>query len=190
MKMLTGYLAPSSGTAKVCGMEVANNRSLVANRIGYLPENGPLYEEMTPISLLNFFGDARSMDLSTKRDRIAKVVEQCALQTVLNKPIGKLSRGFRQRVGMANVLLHEPDVLIMDEPTAGLDPNQVLEVRKTIKGLGKTILLSTHILQEVPEVADRIILIHNGRLIFEGTPDEVRGESSLDAWFNKLTLAA
>ena len=190
MKMLTGYLAPSVGTAKVCGMEVANNRSLVANRIGYLPENGPLYEEMTPISLLNFFGDARSMDPATKKDRIAQVIEQCALQTVLTKPIGKLSRGFRQRVGMANVLLHEPDVLIMDEPTAGLDPNQVLEVRKTIKGLGKTILLSTHILQEVPEVADRIILINNGRLIFEGTPDEVKSESSLDAWFNKQTLAA
>ena len=190
MKMLTGYLAPSSGVAKVCGMEVANNRELVANRIGYLPENGPLYEEMTPVTLLNFFGDARSMDESTKKDRIAEVIEQCALQTVLNKPIGKLSRGFRQRVGMANVLLHEPDVLIMDEPTAGLDPNQVLEVRKTIKGLGKTILLSTHILQEVPEVADRILLINNGRLIFEGTPDEVKGESSLDAWFNKQTLAA
>jgi len=190
MKMLTGYLAPSAGVAKVCGMEVANNRELVANRIGYLPENGPLYEEMTPITLLNFFGDARSMNESTKKDRIAEVIEQCALQTVLNKPIGKLSRGFRQRVGMANVLLHEPDVLIMDEPTAGLDPNQVLEVRKTIKGLGKTILLSTHILQEVPEVADRILLINNGRLIFEGTPDEVKGESSLDAWFNKQTLAA
>lgn len=190
MKMLTGYLAPSSGVAKVCGMEVANNRELVANRIGYLPENGPLYEEMTPITLLNFFGDARSMEESTKKDRIAEVIEQCALQTVLNKPIGKLSRGFRQRVGMANVLLHEPDVLIMDEPTAGLDPNQVLEVRKTIKGLGKTILLSTHILQEVPEVADRILLINNGRLIFEGTPNEVKGESSLDAWFNKQTLAA
>jgi len=190
MKMLTGYLAPSSGTAKVCGLEVANNRSIVANRIGYLPENGPLYEDMTPIALLNFFGDARSMVPSTKKERIAKVVEQCALQTVLSKPIGKLSRGFRQRVGMANVLLHEPDVLIMDEPTAGLDPNQVLEVRKTIKGLGKTILLSTHILQEVPEVADRILLINNGRLIFEGTPAELKGESSLDAWFNQQTLAA
>ena len=189
MKMLTGYLAPSAGIAKVCGLEVANNRDLVANRIGYLPENGPLYEEMTPISLLNFFGDARSMDPATKRDRIAQVIEQCALQTVLSKPIGKLSRGFRQRVGMANVLLHEPDVLIMDEPTAGLDPNQVLEVRKTIKGLGKTILLSTHILQEVPEVADRVLLINNGRLIFEGTPDEIKSESSLDTWFNKQTLA-
>jgi ABC-2 type transport system ATP-binding protein len=190
MKMLTGYLAPSRGTAKVCGLEVAGNRDEVANRIGYLPENGPLYEEMTPLSLLNFFGDARSIPSSQKASRIEQVIDQCALQTVLNKPIGKLSRGFRQRVGMANVLLHEPDVLIMDEPTAGLDPNQVLEVRKTIKGLGKTILLSTHILQEVPEVADRIILINHGRLIFEGTPDELKCEPSLDSWFNRQTMEA
>jgi ABC-2 type transport system ATP-binding protein len=188
MKMLTGYLAPSKGTAKICGLEVADNRDEVANRIGYLPENGPLYEEMTPISLLNFFGDARSIPADQKASRIEKVIDQCALQTVLNKPIGKLSRGFRQRVGMANVLLHEPDVLIMDEPTAGLDPNQVLEVRKTIKGLGKTILLSTHILQEVPEVADRIILINHGRLIFEGTPEELKSEPSLDSWFNRQTM--
>ena len=186
--MLTGFLAPSKGSAKVCGMEVAGNRDIVANRIGYLPENGPLYEEMTPLGLLHFFGDARGIDSSTKRTRIEQVVGQCALETVLNKPIGKLSRGFRQRVGMANVLLHEPDVLIMDEPTAGLDPNQVLEVRKTIKGLGKTILLSTHILQEIPEVADRIILINHGRLIFEGTPEALQEEESLDIWFNKQTM--
>ena len=190
MKMLTGFLAPSKGSAKICGMEVAGNRDAVANRIGYLPENGPLYEEMTPMSLLNFFGDARGMEEGLKRKRIDRVVEQCALQTVLSKPIGKLSRGFRQRVGMANVLLHEPDVLIMDEPTAGLDPNQVLEVRKTIKGLGKTILLSTHILQEVPEVADRIILINQGRLIFEGTPEELKSEPSLDSLFNRQTMEA
>ena len=190
MKMLTGYLAPTKGTAKVCGLEVADTRDEVANRIGYLPENGPLYEEMTPISLLNFFGDARSIPAAQKENRIEQVIDQCALQTVLNKPIGKLSRGFRQRVGMANVLLHEPDVLIMDEPTAGLDPNQVLEVRKTIKGLGKTILLSTHILQEVPEVADRIILINHGRLIFEGTPEELKSEPSLDSWFNRQTMEA
>ena len=190
MKMLTGYLAPSAGTAKVCGMEVAQNRDEVANRIGYLPENGPLYEEMTPLSLLNFFADARSMPTDRKSERIDQVIQQCALQTVLSKPIGKLSRGFRQRVGMANVLLHEPEVLIMDEPTAGLDPNQVLEVRKTIKGLGKTILFSTQILQEVPQVADRIILINQGRLIFQGTPEELKDEPSLDGWFNRQTMDA
>jgi len=187
MKMLTGYLAPSAGTARICGVEVAQHRDEVANRIGYLPENGPLYEEMTPMSLLNFFGDARGMDANRKRDRIEAVIDQCNIQTVLNKPIGKLSRGFRQRVGMANVMLHEPDVLVMDEPTAGLDPNQVLEVRKTIKGLGKTILLSTLILQEVPHVADRILLINQGRLIFEGTPEQLQEEQSLDSWFNRQT---
>ena len=190
MKMLTGYLAPSSGSAYVCGVEVAGNRNTVANRIGYLPENGPLYEEMTPLSLLKFFGEARGMESTTILERMDKVIEQCSLETVLNKPIGKLSRGYRQRVGMANVLLHEPDVLIMDEPTAGLDPNQVLEVRKMIKGLGKTILLSTHILQEVPHVADRIILINQGRLIFEGTPEELHEQGSLDSWFNLKTMTA
>ena len=190
MKMLTGYLAPSSGSARVCGLEVAGNRNTVANRIGYLPENGPLYEEMTPLALLRFFGAARGMEKTAIPERIDRVVEQCDLETVLNKPIGKLSKGYRQRVGMANVLLHEPDVLIMDEPTAGLDPNQVLEVRKMIKGLGKTILLSTHILQEVPKVADRIILINQGRLIFEGTPQELEEEKSLDTWFNLKTLTA
>jgi ABC-2 type transport system ATP-binding protein len=190
MKMLTGFLAPSAGTSRICGLEVSKNREEVANRIGYLPENGPLYEEMTPIGLLNFFGDARGMDKNLKASRIEKVIDQCALQTVVTKPISKLSRGFRQRVGMANVLLHEPDVLIMDEPTAGLDPNQVLEVRKTIKGLGKTIFLSTHILQEVRKVADRILLIHQGRLIFSGTPEDLSEESSIDDWFNRETKAA
>jgi len=190
MKMLTGFLAPSAGTSRICGLEVSKNREEVANRIGYLPENGPLYEEMTPIGLLNFFGDARGMDKNLKASRIEKVIDQCALQTVVTKPISKLSRGFRQRVGMANVLLHEPDVLIMDEPTAGLDPNQVLEVRKTIKGLGKTIFLSTHILQEVRKVADRILLIHQGRLVFSGTPEDLKEEPSLDDWFNRETKAA
>jgi ABC-2 type transport system ATP-binding protein len=190
MKMLTGFLAPSAGTSRICGLEVSENREEVANKIGYLPENGPLYEEMTPIGLLNFFGDARGMGKKEKRSRIEKVIDQCDLQTVVTKPISKLSRGFRQRVGMANVLLHKPDVLIMDEPTAGLDPNQVMEVRKTIKGLGKTILLSTHILQEVRKVADRILLIHQGRLIFSGTPEDLREESSLDDWFNRETKAA
>ena len=190
MKMLTGFLAPSAGTSRICGLEVSENREEVANRIGYLPENGPLYEEMTPIGLLNFLGDARGMDKNLKASRIEKVIDQCALQTVVTKPISKLSRGFRQRVGMANVLLHEPDVLIMDEPTAGLDPNQVMEVRKTIKGLGKTIFLSTHILQEVRKVADRILLIHQGRLVFSGTPEDLKEEPSLDDWFNRETKAA
>ena len=190
MKMLTGYLAPSAGEAWICGENVLENRMASANRIGYLPENGPLYEEMTPLDLLDFFGNARGMDADRLATRIEKVIAQCSLNTVMNKPIGKLSRGYRQRVGMANVLLHEPDVLIMDEPTAGLDPNQILEVRSTIKKLGKTVLLSTHILQEVREMADRILLINEGKLIFEGKPEDLREESSLDSWFRNQTAAA
>ena len=187
MKMLTGYLAPTAGEAWICGENVLENRLAVANRIGYLPENGPLYDEMTPLALLDFFGNARRMDAQRLSSRIDAVIDQCSLGTVMNKPIGKLSRGYRQRVGMANVLLHEPDVLIMDEPTAGLDPNQILEVRRTIKGLGKTVLLSTHILQEVREMADRILLIHEGRLIFQGRPEDLRDEASLDSWFRDQT---
>ncbi|MBO93831.1 MAG: multidrug ABC transporter ATP-binding protein [Opitutales bacterium] len=189
MKMLTGYLAPTEGEAWICGESVAENRLAVANRIGYLPENGPLYEEMTPLTLLDFFGNARGIESHLLKSRIEAVVDQCALSTVTNKPIGKLSRGYRQRVGMANVLLHQPDVLIMDEPTAGLDPNQILEVRKTIKGLGKTVLLSTHILQEVREMADRILLINRGSLVFDGKPEDLDEESSLDKWFNTQTAA-
>ena len=187
MKMLTGYLAPTAGEAWICGENVLENRLAVANRIGYLPENGPLYDDMTPLALLDFFGNVRRMDAQRLKSRIDAVIDQCSLGTVMNKPIGKLSRGYRQRVGMANVLLHEPDVLIMDEPTAGLDPNQILEVRRTIKGLGKTVLLSTHILQEVREMADRILLIHEGRLIFQGRPEDLRDEASLDAWFRDQT---
>ena len=143
MKVLTGYLAPSAGTARIAGHDMATDRLAGSAKLGYLPENGPLYPDMTPRSLLNFFADARGMAPAHKRQRLAEVVELCSLGSVIGKPIGKLSRGYRQRVGMACVLLHEPDVLILDEPTAGLDPNQIHEVRETIRKLGqsKTILL-------------------------------------------------
>lgn len=190
MKLLTGYLAPSAGTAKICGEDVAQSRLAVAHRVGYLPENGPLYLEMTPLALLKFFADARGLSADKRSARIDYVVATCALGEVMQKPIGKLSRGYRQRVGMANALLHDPDVLIMDEPTAGLDPNQIIEVRKMVRSLGKTILLSTHILQEVREMADRVLLINEGRQIFDGTSASLKSEASLDAWFNQNTLSA
>ncbi len=149
---------------------MSTDRLAGSARLGYLPENGPLYPDMTPRSLLEFFADARGLPGSRKRERIDAVVDLCALGSVIGKPIGKLSRGYRQRVGMAQVLLHEPDVLILDEPTAGLDPNQIHEVRETIRKLGqsKTILLSTHILQEVEAMASRVLFINEGRLIFDG----------------------
>ena len=193
MKLLTGYLAPSAGTAKIAGHDMAADRLAGAARLGYLPENGPLYEDMTPRSLLEFFAAARGLRGARRRDRIDAVVDQCALGSVIGKAIGKLSRGYRQRVGMAQVLLHEPDVLIMDEPTAGLDPNQIREVREMIRRLGrdKTVLLSTHILQEVEAMADRIIMINEGRLVFDGTIDELHaGGRSLDERFRELTTAA
>lgn len=192
MKLLTGYLAPSAGEAKICGHDIATDRLAVANKIGYLPENGPLYPDMTPISLLKFLGSARGLSGPTLQKRISEVVKLCDLSSVINKPIGKLSRGYRQRVGMAHTLLHEPDVLIMDEPTAGLDPNQIMEVRETIRKLGKTktILLSTHILQEVKQMCDRILLIHEGKLVFDGTPKEMGDGKSLDERFHELTKVA
>jgi ABC-2 type transport system ATP-binding protein len=144
---------------------------------------------MTPLELLQFFAEVRGMAPATTKEQLAYVVEQCNLQLVLEKPIDKLSRGNKQRVGLAQALLHDPDVLIMDEPTAGLDPNQIRDFRQNIKTLGKTktILLSTHILQEADAVADRIFLINDGRLILDGTPDELKQGSSLEESFYNLT---
>jgi ABC-2 type transport system ATP-binding protein len=192
MKLLTGYLAPTSGVARIAGHDMANDRLAGSMKLGYLPENGPLYLDMTPRSLLNFFADARGLMGNQKRDRIHAVVELCALGSVIGKPIGKLSRGYRQRVGMAQVLLHEPDVLILDEPTAGLDPNQIHEVRETIRLLGesKTILLSTHILQEVEAMASRALFINEGRIVFDGSVEQLmKGGKPLDQRFRELTTA-
>jgi ABC-2 type transport system ATP-binding protein len=190
MKMLTGYLAPSAGIARIAGFNMSTDRLAGAARLGYLPENGPLYPDMTPRSLLEFFSDARGLRGPRRAERIEAVVDQCELGSVIGKAIGKLSKGYRQRVGMAQVLLHEPDVLILDEPTSGLDPNQIRGVRDTIRRLGeqKTILLSTHILQEVEALADRVILISEGRMRFDGTPLELRaGGRGLDERFHELT---
>jgi len=190
MKLLTGYLAPSSGMAFIAGHNMTTDRLAGSARLGYLPENGPLYPDMSPRALLSFFADARGLSGARKRQRIDAVIDLCALHAVVGKPIGKLSRGYRQRVGMAHVLLHEPDVLIMDEPTAGLDPNQIHEVRETIRKLGrnKTILLSTHILQEVHAMAGRVLFIDEGRLIYDGSVAELTKDGkSLDDQFRKLT---
>jgi ABC-2 type transport system ATP-binding protein len=192
MKLLTGYLAPSSGVARIAGRDMATDRVAGSARLGYLPENGPLYPDMTPRSLLRFFADARGLSSRRKRERIEAVVELCGLGSVIGKPIVKLSRGYRQRVGMAQVLLHEPDVLILDEPTAGLDPNQIHDVRETIRKLGqkKTILLSTHILQEVEAMARRVLFIDEGRLVFDGAIGELTRGKRLDERFREMSSAA
>jgi ABC-2 type transport system ATP-binding protein len=190
MKLLTGYLSPSEGTARIAGHDMATDRIAGSMHLGYLPENGPLYPDMTPHSLLDFFAEARGMDPARKEQRIEAVIELCDLSGVIHKPISKLSKGYRQRVGMAQALLHEPDVLILDEPTAGLDPNQIREVRNTLRRLGqeKTILLSTHILQEVAAMASRVILINEGRLVYDGTVEGLeQGGQGLDQAFHRLT---
>jgi ABC-2 type transport system ATP-binding protein len=190
MKLLTGYLSPSEGTARIAGHDMATDRLAGSQRLGYLPENGPLYPDMTPYSLLEFFAEARGMTRDRKNERIEAVVDLCALGSVLHKPISKLSKGYRQRVGMAQSLLHEPDVLILDEPTAGLDPNQIRDLRETMRRLGeeKTILLSTHILQEVEAMANRVILINEGRVVYDGPVSELdKDHRGLEAAFHRLT---
>ncbi|WP_164102644.1 ABC transporter ATP-binding protein [Candidatus Laterigemmans baculatus] len=190
MKMLTGYIAPSEGVARIAGHDMLRDRIAGSQRLGYLPENGPLYPEMTPLGMLNFFADARGLSAAYKKERIEAVIEICDLSTVVHKATSKLSKGFKQRVGMAQALLHEPDVLIMDEPTAGLDPNQIREVRRTMRRLSetKTILLSTHILQEVEAMADRVVMINEGRVVFNGTVSGLQeAGTDLDDAFHNLT---
>lgn len=194
MKMLTGYIAPSEGHAKIAGHNMMEDRIEGSRHLGYLPENGPLYPEMTPLGMLSFFADARGLAAKKKKDRIEAVIDICDLSTVVYKPISKLSKGFKQRVGMSQALLHEPDVLILDEPTAGLDPNQVRGVRDTMRKLSetKTILLSTHILQEVEAMAHRVVMINEGRLVFDGDVEGLRehGKDNLDEAFHSLTQGA
>jgi ABC-2 type transport system ATP-binding protein len=190
MRLLTGFIAPTKGSARIAGIDVQHDRLAAAERLGYLPENGPLYPDMTPQELLSFFGTARGMSREKLRQRAASVLTLCSLESVAYKPIGKLSKGYRQRVSMAMALLHDPEVLIMDEPTSGLDPNQIRGVRALIRELGKskTILVSTHILQEVEPVANRVLFIHDGKIVFDGAPSELRREGqSLEEQFHRLT---
>jgi gliding motility-associated transport system ATP-binding protein len=191
MRLLTGFIAPTHGTAKIAGIDVQADRISAAEHLGYLPENGPLYHDMTPRNLLQFFGSARGMNGRALNERVDEVIELCSLESVADKAIGKLSKGFRQRASMAQTLLHDPEVLIMDEPTSGLDPNQIRGVRKLIRELGKlkTIMISTHILQEVQPVADRVLFIHDGRLVFDGPPSALVADGkTLEDQFYKLTM--
>ncbi|MHC5541116.1 ABC transporter ATP-binding protein [Singulisphaera rosea] len=190
MRLLTGFVAPTRGSARIAGIDVQEDRIEAAKHLGYLPENGPLYPDMTPHGLLRFFGEARGMSGGQLRNRIDAVLEQCSLGSVAYKPVGKLSKGYRQRVSMSQALLHDPEVLIMDEPTSGLDPNQIRGVRKLIRELGqsKTVLVSTHILQEVEPVADRVLFIHDGKIVFDGEPAAMRKEGrTLEDQFHHLT---
>jgi len=192
MRMLTGFIAPSEGSAQVAGHDIQQDRLAAAAQIGYLPENGPLYPDMTPLESLRFFCEARGLPESILRERIDDVAKQCGLQPILDKPAGKLSKGLRQRVGLAQALLHDPAVLILDEPTAGLDPIQILHFRDHMRAFRnrKTVLISTHILQEVEAIADRVLMIHGGRLVLDGKPGDLKGNASPEERFMELIQAA
>jgi ABC-2 type transport system ATP-binding protein len=175
MRVLTTFIPPDSGSATVAGFDVVRQAREVCRRVGYLPENAPLYEDMGSVDYLFYVAEMRNIRASEIRGRVARVVETCGLGPALPKKIGQLSKGFRQRVGLAQAMIHEPDILILDEPTSGLDPNQIIEIRQLIKEIGKekTVILSTHILPEVSATCDRIIIISDGRLVGSGTPEEL-----------------
>lgn len=188
MKVITGFLTPSRGTISVCGHDVLEEPIKAKKNIGYLPEGAPAYGEMTPRGFLEFIADIRALDSAKREHRISQVVGMVHLESVLDRTIETLSKGFKRRVGIAQAILHDPPVLIMDEPTDGLDPNQKHEVRTLIKEMAKNkaIIISTHILEEVDAVCNRAIIISDGRIVFSGTPSELEAKSRLH---NAVTLS-
>jgi ABC-2 type transport system ATP-binding protein len=175
MRMLACFLPPDEGEATVAGFDIAREPLEVRRRIGYLPENNPLYLDMEVTEYLAFIAEVRGLAGRTRRARLREMVEVCGLEGVLGRPLGTLSKGYRQRVGLAQTLIHDPDVLILDEPTTGLDPNQIIEIRELIRAVGrqKTIILSSHILTEVEATCERILIINRGRLVGSGTAAEL-----------------
>jgi ABC-2 type transport system ATP-binding protein len=176
MKMLTCFLAPTAGRARVAGHDVFDESIEVRRRIGYLPEDTPIYRDMTVVEYLDFAAQMRGMDGDRIPDRIKEIGQRCGLADVAGKLVGELSKGYRQRVGLAQAMLHDPDILLLDEPTSGLDPNQIVEIRSLIKEIGreKTVVLSTHILPEVQATCSRIVIISGGKLVADGTPEALR----------------
>jgi ABC-2 type transport system ATP-binding protein len=175
MKMLTCYLAPTAGRAAVAGLDVYTQPLEVRRRIGYLPEETPLYRDMLVLEYLDYVTELRRVPRAERRARIKRIGEVTGIMDVLGKRIGELSRGFRQRVGLTQAMVHDPDILILDEPTSGLDPNQIVEIRQLIKELGreKTVILSTHILPEVEATCSRVVIISDGRLVADGRPGDL-----------------
>ncbi len=187
MKMITGFLAPDAGTVRVGGRDIAEEPVEVKKRLGYLPEGAPLYPDMTPAGFLGFVGAVRGLRGDSLRRRVADTVKKVNLQSVLEQPIGTLSKGYKRRVGIAQAIMHDPEVLILDEPTDGLDPNQKHEVRSLIRNMAedKAIVLSTHILEEVDAVCTRVIIVAEGKIVADGSPTELEARSNLH---NAVTL--
>lgn len=190
MKIITGYLKPDAGTAVVCGIDVQRDPISAKRKIGYLPEANPLYYDMYVQEYLDFVGDVHG--IPGRKQKIKDIIETVGLTPEKRKKTGQLSKGYKQRVGLAAALLHDPEVLVLDEPTTGLDPNQIIEIRELIRKLGKdkTVLFSTHILQEVEAICNRVLVISKGRIAANGTLQNLKtdhGERSLEEIFKLLT---
>jgi len=191
MRILACFLKPDSGTAKICGHDILKNPIDVRRSLGYLAENVPAYNEMTVGGFLNFICDVREIRGSNRKQTLDRIVPMCSIDSVYHQTIETLSKGYKRRVGLAQALMHDPDVLILDEPTDGLDPNQKHEVRKLIQKMAKNkcIIISTHILEEVEAVCSRTIIIAKGRILVDSTPDKLKEKykCSLDSVFRKIT---
>lgn len=179
MKMITCYMTPTSGNITLDGVSVINQPEEVKKKIGYLPENNPLYTDMAIVDYLRFTAEIQGVEKSQISTRIGEMIDMCGLGVEKHKKIDELSKGYRQRVGLAQAMIHNPEVLILDEPTTGLDPNQIIEIRKLIKELGKekTVILSSHILSEVEATCDRILIINKGRIVADGSSETLRQQS-------------
>jgi len=194
MKIITCYMPPTEGDIVIDGQSVTDESLAIRRRLGYLPEHTPLYDFMPVVDYLDFVADMRRLTGKRRRRRIDEMVQVCGLGDVLSKDVRELSKGYRQRLGLAQALMHDPDLIILDEPTAGLDPNQIVEIRSLIREIGKekTLILSTHILPEVTATCDRVIIIHRGRLVADGSPDELagglRGEQAVRVGFTREGL--
>ena len=190
MKIITCFIPPTNGTISVCGLDVSNDHLMVKKKVGYLPENNPLYYDMYVREFLNFVASLHKV--KNKKDRVNEMIELVGLQKEEHKKIGTLSKGYKQRVGLAQAMIHDPDVLILDEPTTGLDPNQIVEIRNLIKNFGKnkTVLLSTHIMQEVESMCDRVIIINEGKIVADDSVEAIKkgnNKANLEDIFKKLT---
>jgi len=193
MRMVTGYFRPTSGSVNLCGIDMLEDPELAKQRLGYLPENAPLYSDMTVASFLGFCAELRGLHGSARTKAIDRVLDMCFLDSVRNQSVDTLSKGYRHRTCFAQSIIHDPDVLILDEPTDGLDPNQKHEVRGMIKRMGKdkAIIFSTHILEEVEAACSRAIIIDRGKVVADGTPESLKklvpGANSLDEVFRSIT---
>jgi len=189
MRVLTGFLPATEGTVKVCGFDVFDKPLEVKKRIGYLPEHPPVYHDMTVLEYLRFVAKIKGVPRAGRAAALERVLQRCGLRDVTHTLIGKLSKGYKQRVGLAQAMVHDPQVLILDEPTIGLDPKQIIEIRELVRSLAgeHTIILSTHILQEVTMICQRVLIIHQGRIVADDTIENLTGGDSLESVFLKHT---